>query len=886
MAAGDAGLAVVNITNPAAPAVLGTADGIGDATAVAVSGSYAYVASGYDGMRVVDVSNPATPEHVGGFATFEPARGVAVAAGFAFVAEDTFGLRVLDVSTPADPVEAASVVTAGNAFAVTLAGDYAYVADWAGGLQIFEVSDPLFPTDSGFFTTPAAAWAVAVSGSRAYVAAETDMFILDVADPTDIAELGALPAWSSAAAVFLAGTRAYVADSFAGLRVIEIGFPANPTQVGVLASAGESLDVAVAGTTAYLADGGAGLRVVDVGNPAGPVELGALDTPGYARGVAVAGTTAYVADGFAGLRVIDVSAPASPAPLGAYDSPGGALGVALFAGRAYLADGGAGLRVVDVANPAAPVEIGALDTPGTAYGVAVVDGRAYVADYDGGVRIVDVATPSAPIEIGVLPVAGNALAVAVAGVRVFVADDTGALHVFDVTDPEAPVEVASHARPGSTRDVVVVGAQLVLAEGDAGVSVWDLESCSQQCEVSCSASASAAAGEAPLTVGFAAEASATGCTGAVSYEWDFGDGSPVATTAAPTHAYTEVGSWHWSVTATVAGQSCTREGDVTVVPPCVLTCSAVVPAIGLAGAAASFQGTAAATDCAGAPAFSWTFGDGTPASALEDPTHTYAQAGSYPWTMTVAAGTRTCEASGSIAVGGPACTGAYDLIVPAAAKSNGQWQTDLDLLNLGAAAASVDIVLLKGGQANLSPLAYNVGVASGQTTRVTDVLGTILPASNAALGLRFCSGEVSATSRFYNTSPKSGGTYGMYVPALPESATLPTGRLGTFQHLTYSPSATSGFRVNIGFANAVGFTVDVVIKLYGDNGELLGTRAQRLRAFEHTQITKIHQILGTPPVAHGWATVEVLTANAMVHSYAMLIDNISSDPIYMPVRVE
>jgi hypothetical protein len=80
--------------------------------------------------------------------------------------------------------------------------------------------------------------------------------------------------------------------------------------------------------------------------------------------------------------------------------------------------------------------------------------------------------------------------------------------------------------------------------------------------------------------------------------------------------------------------------------------------------------------------------------------------------------------------------------------------------------------------------------------------------------------------------------------------------------------------------------VDVVIKLYGDSGELLGTKSLRLRPFEHTQLTKIHQILGTPAVAHGWASVQISTANAKVHAYAMLIDNISSDPIYMPVEIQ
>jgi hypothetical protein len=823
---------------------------------------------------------------VAGFPTFDPARGVAVANGFAFVAEDASGVRILDVSDPTLPAEVSAIDTPGTANSVALAGDYAYVADWGGGLQILEVSDPAFPSESGFHETEQAAWAVAISGSRAFIAAENEFLAVDVTDPTATVELGSVGLWSTAASVALAGTRAYVADGFAGLRVLEIGVPASPVQIGALDTAGEALGVAVSGTRAYVADGADGLRIVDVGSPSGPVELGGIDTPGYAHSVALAGTHAYVADGFAGLRVIDVSNPSAPTGAGAYDTPGSALAVAVAGSTAYVADGSAGLRIVDVSNPAAPTSLGSLNTPGTAFGVAVKGTLAYVADYDAGLRIIDVSSPASPVELGFVDTPGNALAVAVAGDRAFVADDTGGMRIIDVSSPSAPVEVAVRDTAAAASHVVIVGGQLALAESDAGVSLWDLASCAQACTVSCSASLSASTGEAPLTVGFTSDVTASGCSGSPTYVWSFGDGTPDDTTASPTHLYATVGTRHWTLTTTVGGHTCVQEGDVHVLAPCVLICSAVVPANGLAGAAVAFNGSATATSCLTPPAFAWTFGDGTAGSSLEDPGHTYTSAGFYPWAMSVAAGTRTCSANGTVAVGGPACSGAYNLIVPAAAKSNGQWQTDLDLLNLGAAAASVDIALLKGGQSNLTPLATNVAVPAGRTVRIADILGTLLPASNAALGLRFCSGTVKATSRFYNVSSKSGGTYGMYVPALPESAALAAGQLGVFQHLTYSPSSTSGYRVNIGFANAVGIFVDVVIKLYGDSGELLGTKSLRLRPFEHTQLTKIHQILGTPAVAHGWASVQISTANAKVHAYAMLIDNISSDPIYMPVEIQ
>ena len=62
----------------------------------------------------------------------------------------------------------------------------------------------------------------------------------------------------------------------------------------------------------------------------------------------------------------------------------------------------------------------------------------------------------------------------------------------------------------------------------------------------------------------------------------------------------------------------------------------------------------------------------------------------------------------------------------------------------------------------------------------------------------------------------------------------------------------------------------------------LATRTQRVRAFEHRQLTKIHELLGTPAVAVRAAQLEVLTPGASVHGYAMLIDNASGDSIYIP----
>ena len=405
------------------------------------------------------------------------------------------------------------------------------------------------------------------------------------------------------------------------------------------------------------------------------------------------------------------------------------------------------------------------------------------------------------------------------------------------------------------------------------------------CELGCSATAPVA-GEPMEVVQFAAAATMTsGCVAAPAFDWDFGDGSPHAAEQVADHWYDAEGTFHWVLTVTVDDQTCTREGDITIAYPCSVDCSATVPAHVQAGALAAFVGSATPSHCATGATTDWDFGDGSAHTSEQSPSHSYAAPGVHTWTFTATANGASCIRSGTITVMGAACTGAYDLIVPAAAHSNNAWQSDLDLFNVGDEPASVDIALLKPGQANLSPSAMNVAVLPGQTLRIPDVLGALLPAANAALGIRFCAGAALINSRFYNIGTAKTGTFGTIVPALPPSSAITPTTRGVFHHLTYSTDPKTGYRVNLGFANASPFSVSVTVRLYGDDGSLLGTKTLSVRAFEQSRLDKIHQTLATGPVSHGAMTVEVNTPNALLHAYALLIDNLSGDPAFMGVEL-
>jgi hypothetical protein len=96
---------------------VGSVDTPGRALGVAVSEDYAYVADYPWGLQVVDVSNPASPAIVGSVDTPGGARGVAVSGSYAYVADYSSGLQIVPAQceepvTPSEMLaELASFVT-------------------------------------------------------------------------------------------------------------------------------------------------------------------------------------------------------------------------------------------------------------------------------------------------------------------------------------------------------------------------------------------------------------------------------------------------------------------------------------------------------------------------------------------------------------------------------------------------------------------------------------------------------------------------------------------------------------------------------------------------------------------------------------------------------
>lgn len=121
-------------------------------------------------------------------------------------------------------------------------------------------------------------------------------------------------------------------------------------------------------------------------------------------------------------------------------------------------------------------------------------------------------------------------------------------------------------------------------------------------------------------------------SGAVSWVWDFGDGSPTSSLQNPTHLYAAAGTY--VVRLIVANADGCRDTITKSVPVNARPSPDFSFSVACLGQPTTF------TDLTpGAPTgWQWDFGDGSPISTLQNPTHTYAAPGTYNVKLVVIAG--------------------------------------------------------------------------------------------------------------------------------------------------------------------------------------------------------------------------------------------------------
>jgi hypothetical protein len=282
----------------------------GSARGVFIRGDYAFIADREAGLTIIDISDPENPEIVGNFDDYEnpQAADVSTVGEVAFISDQYNRLISLDISNFNDINLLDNHGLDDDANQVIVADDIACVTCDSYGLGLFDVSDPEDIRTLSYCEGGASARLIYKKENTIFLAkSNAGLFVIDISDQRNPDTIGSVNTPGTAIGVYVSGDYAYVGDGTGGLQVIDVSDPEDPDIVGNCDFTRAS-NVFVFDDFAFVLDvTDYELVVVDVSNPEDPEIIESYDTEFYPADMDVIDNYAYIANMNNGLLILDVS---------------------------------------------------------------------------------------------------------------------------------------------------------------------------------------------------------------------------------------------------------------------------------------------------------------------------------------------------------------------------------------------------------------------------------------------------------------------------------------------------------------------------------------------------------------------------------------------------
>ncbi|MBN2378444.1 hypothetical protein JXM67_01395 [candidate division WOR-3 bacterium] len=267
------------------------------------SGTEVYVTCKEAGLAVIDVSDPARPMEANILETDNEAWDVFVEGKRVYLSDRAGGISIIDITSPFDMKLLEVFGSDLDCRGIFVSEGFLYATGYYQSKSAFVIYDltnvnPVY-ADTNMSGTPVE---VCVANNRAYVAGGTSeslLWVYDVSNPAAASLIGEYSSDRGGAGthVDVAGNIAYLSTRTKGLELLDVSNSANITRLGFYYPADPVYEAKVVGNTAYIADGWGGLKIVDVSYPAAPVELDAVVTEDMSLlGLDVSGNYAYLPD--------------------------------------------------------------------------------------------------------------------------------------------------------------------------------------------------------------------------------------------------------------------------------------------------------------------------------------------------------------------------------------------------------------------------------------------------------------------------------------------------------------------------------------------------------------------------------------------------------------
>ena len=529
IADGNAGLLIVNTSDPANPKIVGRyASQLALSIAVDGTGRFGYLVEGTQNLYVINLKDlsklkvvrikslgksvlsqvvvrdnalvaAAGPEGIYVFNIEKPKhpkkftqiKDLQATVQFAFqgrlmaAADTEAGLVFIDFSKWTDARILGTLTSQTPILGCAFLGDglpIVVTAEGGGGYSLINVQDPLDPSVIVHESQPAPVYGVSlIAGSQAYLlCGDAGLWTLDASD-TSAPNTGLVMSGTPAMAALAAEGNLVFAASDSMIQTWDFSDSAHPVLMGSVATPMPARELLLEGNTLYASCSSAGVAIYDVSNPGAPVlsSLLAVDSPAWQ--IALNQGLLAVSEGATGVVLVDVADPSNPIKVGAYPIDSGYVNGVAFASPTtlWVSQQGNGLYALDVSDPTDPTlltgtVLGALTTGR----IAVYGNYLYQAAGFSGVKIADISDPDAPTLVTYSPqIKGGADLVITNGEMVLSAGDYG-LREFDLLDPEKPAESTYFQAPGyCSSSVVLANGARVAAAKEGGLWCLTGETC-------------------------------------------------------------------------------------------------------------------------------------------------------------------------------------------------------------------------------------------------------------------------------------------------------------------------------------------------------------------------------------------------------------------------
>ncbi len=238
---------------------------------------------------------------------------------------------------------------------------------------------------------------------------------------------------------------------------------------------------------------------------------------------------------------------------------------------------------------------------------------------------------------------------------------------------------------------------------------------------------------------------------------------------------------------------------------------------------------------------------------------------------------------------------AYQYWIPVVANAAGSggsyFYSDVSVLNVGTASATVSFTYYPAGGA-VTAISSQPIAAGGQEI-FRDIVGQLNKVGSKGVLLVGASQPLRVVSRTYNKlgpgnslGLSAGTTFGQYIEAYPLTDTLSAGHVAYLVGLTQN----SAYRTNVAVANFGSATASVTVTLYSGSGQQLASYTVSLAPGELKQENEpFVSKAGQSNLDSGWAKVVVNSGSGVV-AYASVLDNTAtggqkpSDPTTIPFK--